>query len=143
MVPISRQRASCSQARQKADDLLRRLQAGEAFEPLAQAESDDTGSGAGGGDLGFFGRGAMVPEFDAATFETPVGSFAPVVQTQFGFHVIQVTDERTAGQVPLAEEPVHSSRPVLVPEAVPQRQVEPLEETAKGKWTEAASVRIR
>jgi peptidyl-prolyl cis-trans isomerase D len=45
----------------------------------------------------------MVPEFDAAAFDTPVGSFAPVVQTQFGFHVIQVTDERTAGRVPLTE----------------------------------------
>jgi peptidyl-prolyl cis-trans isomerase D len=92
-----------AQARQKADDLLGRLQAGEPFETLAQAESDDTGSGSRGGDLGFFGRGAMVPEFDAAAFDTPVGSFAPVVQTQFGFHVIQVTDERTAGRVPLAE----------------------------------------
>jgi peptidyl-prolyl cis-trans isomerase D len=89
--------------RQTAEQLRQRLESGEDFASLAQAMSQDPGSAANGGDLGFFGRGQMVPAFESAAFDTPVGELAPVTESEFGFHVIQVTDERAAGVVPLEE----------------------------------------
>ena len=89
--------------REQAESLLSRARAGEDFGELAKANSQDPVSAEQGGDLGFFGRGRMVPEFSEAVFSTPVGEFAEVVETQFGFHVVQVTDEREAGVTPLEE----------------------------------------
>jgi peptidyl-prolyl cis-trans isomerase D len=86
-----------------AEAILARVRAGESIADLAPELSVDTISAARGGDLGFFGRGAMVPTFDAAVFSTPVGEFADVVETDFGYHVIQVTGERDAGIQPLDE----------------------------------------
>lgn len=81
------------QAREKAEALRTRIAAGESFEDLAKAESDDVGSGANGGDLGEFGRGRMVAEFEEAAFTTPIGQLSAVFRTQFGFHFVRV-DER-------------------------------------------------
>ncbi len=95
--------ATKSAARAKAEDLLARAQAGEDFAAMATASSDDQSSGQRGGDLGWFGRGAMVPPFDAAVFNAGEGEFAPLTETQFGFHVIQVLGAREAGVTPLEE----------------------------------------
>lgn len=78
------------QAKAKAEDLRKQIVAGANFDELAKKESDDTGSGARGGDLGSFGRGQMVPEFDQAAFSAKVGELTPVVKTQFGYHIIKV-----------------------------------------------------
>jgi peptidyl-prolyl cis-trans isomerase C len=78
------------QAKAKAEDLRAKIVAGASFEELAKTESDDTGSGANGGDLGEFNRGQMVPEFEKAAFEAKVGEVTPVVRTQFGYHIIKV-----------------------------------------------------
>ena len=78
------------EAKAKAEDLRKQILAGAKFEDLAKKESDDTGSGAQGGDLGSFGHGQMVPEFEKAAFEGKVGELTPVVRTQYGYHVIQV-----------------------------------------------------
>ena len=86
-----------------AEATLARIRAGESIADLAPELSVDTISAARGGDLGFFGRGAMVPTFDAAVFSTPVGELSEVVETDFGFHIIQVTGERDAGTQPLDE----------------------------------------
>lgn len=91
------------EARQKAESALARAQAGEDFAAIATELSDDTVSAAQGGDLGWFGRGRMVPEFEEATFATAPGELAPLTETQFGYHVIFVEDTRDAGQTPLAE----------------------------------------
>jgi peptidyl-prolyl cis-trans isomerase C len=78
------------QAKAKAEDLRKQIVAGANFEELAKKESDDSGSGARGGDLGSFNRGQMVPEFDQAAFAAKVGEVTPVVKTQFGYHIIKV-----------------------------------------------------
>lgn len=83
------------QAKAKAEDLRKQIVAGAKFEDIASKESDDTGSGARGGELGEFGRGQMVPEFEKAAFEAKVGELTPVVKTQFGYHLIKVDEHAT------------------------------------------------
>ena len=87
--------------RAQAEEILGRVRAGEDFATLAGSMSQDTFSGQRGGDLEWFGRGQMVPEFEESAFLTPPGQLAPVTETQFGFHVILVTDSRPAGTIPL------------------------------------------
>lgn len=77
-------------ARREAEALLERVQAGEDFAELAREHSDDRGSAELGGDLGWFRRGRMVREFEDAAFALFDGQVSPVVQTDFGFHVIKV-----------------------------------------------------
>ena len=77
---------------EEALEILARLAAGEDFAALAQELSTDTGSGAEGGDLGVVSPGQTVPEFEEAVFAATVGEPVGPVQTQFGFHVIEVTD---------------------------------------------------
>jgi peptidyl-prolyl cis-trans isomerase C len=79
-----------AQALAKANGIRKRLQGGEDFAKLAKAESDDTGSGANGGDLGAFKKGMMVPPFEAAAFAAKPGDISEPVKTQFGYHIIQV-----------------------------------------------------
>jgi peptidyl-prolyl cis-trans isomerase C len=83
------------QAKAKAEDLRKQILAGAKFDELAKKESDDTGSGANGGDLGSFARGQMVPEFEEAAFNAKVGDVTPVVKTQFGYHIIKVEGRNT------------------------------------------------
>jgi peptidyl-prolyl cis-trans isomerase C len=78
------------QAKAKAEELRKQIVGGASFEELAKKESDDLGSGARGGELGEFGRGQMVPEFEKAAFEAKVGDVTQVVRTQFGYHIIKV-----------------------------------------------------
>ncbi|MDP9361270.1 MAG: peptidylprolyl isomerase [Acidobacteriota bacterium] len=79
-----------AEAKAKAEDLRKQILAGANFDELAKKESDDVGSGARGGDLGSFGHGQMVPEFEEAAFKAKVGEIPPVVKTQFGYHIIKV-----------------------------------------------------
>ncbi|MEP7365286.1 MAG: peptidylprolyl isomerase [Acidobacteriota bacterium] len=76
----------------KAQEIRKRLVAGEDFATIAKAESDDVGSGARGGDLGYFSAGQMVPPFEQAAFALGKDEISEPVKTQFGFHVIQVLD---------------------------------------------------
>lgn len=71
-----------------ANQLLERIKKGESFEKLAQENSIDS-SRKRGGDLGFFGRGVMVREFEKAAFGLEVGEVSQVVKTQFGYHIIK------------------------------------------------------
>lgn len=82
-----------------ADEIVTKLKAGGDFAALAKEHSKDPGSKENGGDLGFFGRGMMVPPFEEAAFKLAKGETSAPVQSQFGFHVIRVDDKRTK-QVP-------------------------------------------
>ena len=66
------------------------LEGGVDFATVAKRYSKDTGSGANGGDLGWFGKGAMVPEFEQAAFSMKVGEISKPIKSQFGYHIIQV-----------------------------------------------------
>jgi len=80
--------------RKKAEDLRARLAAGGDFAAIAREASDDKGSAERGGDLGWFYRGQMVPAFEKAAFELPPNTLSPVVETRFGFHLIEVLERR-------------------------------------------------
>jgi parvulin-like peptidyl-prolyl isomerase len=76
-------------------DLRAKIVAGADFAAVAKESSDDTGSGANGGDLGSFGRGQMVPEFDKEAFLLPVGELSQPVKSPFGYHLIKVESHVT------------------------------------------------
>jgi len=81
-----------NKAQERAQAVLKRLQAGEDFAKLAAAHSDDAGSKAKGGDLGYFTPGKMVPEFEGAAFYTNPGETSDIVETKYGYHIIKVED---------------------------------------------------
>jgi peptidyl-prolyl cis-trans isomerase C len=81
---------SDDEALAKAKDLRAKIVGGAKFEDIAKAESDDVGSGENGGDLGSFGPGQMVEEFDKIAFELPVGQISEPVKTAFGYHLILI-----------------------------------------------------
>jgi len=82
------------EARKKAESILQRIQKGEDFATLAKENSDDPGSKTSGGDLGYFAKGKMVPEFEAAAFALKPGQTSGLVETKYGFHIIKVEDVR-------------------------------------------------
>jgi peptidyl-prolyl cis-trans isomerase SurA len=82
-------------AQERAAEILERARAGEDFAQLARRFSEDPGTRERGGDLGWFRRRQMVPEFDRAVFGMRPGEISPVVETSFGFHIIKL--ERVRG----------------------------------------------
>jgi len=83
-----------AKAKVRAEQLLKQLQNGADFAELAKANSADTGSASASGDLGFFERGSMVAPFENAAFVLDVNQLSNVVETQFGYHIIKVTDRK-------------------------------------------------
>jgi peptidyl-prolyl cis-trans isomerase SurA len=81
-------------AMQRIDSVKARLNAGESFDSLAMEYSEDPGSKNNGGDLGFFERRMMVKEFDEAAFNLEIGEVSDVIRTQFGYHIIKLTDKK-------------------------------------------------
>ena len=89
--------------KQTAEDIIKQLDGGADFIALAKEKSTGP-SGPNGGDLGYFGRGAMVPTFEAAAFALAAGEYSKTpVQTQFGWHIILLEDKRTAEPPSYAE----------------------------------------
>jgi len=91
--PKGKKELTDAEAKAKAEALRAEIVAGKAkFEDVAKKESDDTETGKNGGELGNFGRGQMVPEFEQAAFAAKVGDITPVTRTQFGYHIIKVEE---------------------------------------------------
>ncbi len=89
--------------RSQAEELRRAVLDGADFADLARKSSEDPGSKDQGGDLGYFERGQMVPEFEAAAFSAESGTVSEPVRTAFGYHLILVEDRREARQPPFDE----------------------------------------
>ncbi|HET6688358.1 MAG TPA: peptidylprolyl isomerase [Rubrobacter sp.] len=81
--------------KEKAEDVKQQLENGGDFAKLAKENSQDPGSAAQGGDLGCLGKGETVPEFEQAAFGAERGEIVGPVQTEFGYHILQVTDVKS------------------------------------------------
>jgi parvulin-like peptidyl-prolyl isomerase len=88
-------------ARERAEAVLEKALAGDNWDSLAATYSEDKQNASKGGDLGFFMRGRMVPEFDSAAFSTPAGEITGPVSTRFGYHIIKVEEYKPESQRPL------------------------------------------
>ena len=92
-----------AEARERIDEIAQRARDGEDFEALARESSEDPGSAASGGDLGFFGKGRMVPEFEEAAFGLGPAEMSEVVESPFGFHLIRAEEVREERVKPFDE----------------------------------------
>lgn len=82
-----------AEAKKEAEEVLEKAKSGEEFSALAKEYSQDTGSAVNGGELGFFGKGQMVQEFEDAAFALKVGEISDIVESSYGYHIIKVTDK--------------------------------------------------
>ncbi len=101
-VPENADAATKKKALDQAQSVLKEARAGADFAELAKKYSAD-GSAQQGGDLNFFTKGQMVPAFDQAAFSMKPGQISDIVTTQFGYHIIKVTDRRAASTVPFEQ----------------------------------------
>lgn len=95
--------AAAERALARAEAIVARLDAGEDFEALAKELSEDPGSAGSGGDLGFFGRGMMTPEFETVVFDLEPGERSGPVKSTFGYHIVELLEIKEASATPLAE----------------------------------------
>jgi len=124
--PPSASEAAKKEAKAKVDDLFAQLQKNpKAFADLAKKNSQDPGSGSTGGDLGFFSRGTMVKQFDEAAFKAKKGELVGPVLTDFGYHIILVTD-------------IRPEKGKSVAEATPEIEGELKKQKAQRKFAEVA-----
>lgn len=84
-----------AEAKKKIESIIAKLKGGEDFEKLAKDVTEDPSGKANGGDLGYFTKDQMVPEFSKVAFELNKGDISEPVKTQFGWHVLKVEDKRT------------------------------------------------
>lgn len=96
----------------KIEALRLRVKSGDDFGVLAKTYSEDPGSSADGGDLGFFDRSTMAKEFTAWAFKLKAGEISPVFETEFGFHILQVIERRG--------EQVHARHILIRPQTTPE-----------------------
>lgn len=104
LIHVDQHADAATKAKAKAQivSILKQARGGADFAALARKYSQD-GSAAQGGDLNYFSRGQMVPQFETAAFGLKVGQISDVVTTEFGYHIIKVTDHKPARTVPFEE----------------------------------------
>ena len=112
--------------RKQAENLLQQVKAGGDFAALATKFSEDTGSATKGGDLDYFSRGRMVPEFETAAFALEPGQTSDIVRTQYGFHIINMVDKK-----PAVTRPLDDVRPQIEDQLKRQRADEQVAARAK------------
>lgn len=100
-VEKSAQEDDKKKAKDKIEDILKKLKAGEDFAKLASEFSDDPGSKNKGGDLGFFPKGRMVPDFEKVAFSLKPNEVSDIVETPFGYHIIKIEEKKESVQEPL------------------------------------------
>jgi len=93
-VDTSASESDKKKAKEKTEDILKKIKSGEDFVKLASEMSDDPGSKSKGGDLGFFSRGRMIKPFEDAAFSLKPGEVSDVIETQFGYHIIKVEEKK-------------------------------------------------
>ncbi len=128
-------------SKEEADAVVAELVSGKEFAELAKTKSIDPSGASNGGDLGFFGKGQMVPEFEAAAFALKVGEYTKEpIKTQFGFHVIRKEEERTTPLPAFADVEgqirqivMRDKYGVLVDEARKNAKIEVLDEKLKAQ----------
>ncbi|MCA1022583.1 foldase [Halobacillus litoralis] len=106
-----------------AEEVQKKLDDGGDFAELAEEYSTD-GSSENGGDLGWFGPGQMVAEFEEKAYELEKGSVSEPVETQFGYHIIKVTDKRDKEDIESYEDTKDEIRRTLVSQQVDQAQLQ-------------------
>ena len=131
-VPTNANAQTVAAAKAKAEDILKQLKAGGNFDELAKKNSDDPGSKAQGGELGFIQHGATVPAFDQAAFSLQPGQLSSVIRTQFGFHILQVEEKQPAHLKPVDE--VHD---LILANLTQQAQAKAAQDYAAKLQTEA------
>lgn len=129
---------------QEAQAVLDQLKKGGTFEELAKTKSADT-SAAKGGDLGWFGKGNMVPAFEKAAFGLKEGQLSGIVKSDFGYHIIKLTGKRAAGTRSL-DEVKEQIKAAIMPQK--QQQVfmklkEDLKKGAKIELTDAPATPVK
>ena len=92
-----------AKAKARIEEIAQRIKGGEDFGTVAKETSEDPGSAPQGGELGWFEKGRMVPEFEKAAFALQPGDVSEPIKTQFGYHLIQLEEHKDAGQQPLDE----------------------------------------
>lgn len=102
-VPENADAATRAQAKTRAEQVLKDVQAGKDFAALARQHSQDPGSAVNGGDLGFFQQGQMVGPFNDVAFSLKPGTTSNLVETQFGYHIIKVAEKQPERTVPFEE----------------------------------------
>lgn len=111
-----------SKSRARAEEILKRLRAGEDFAKLADEFTTDPSGKGRGGELGWFGRGVMVKPFEEAAFALKAGELSGVVETAFGFHVIKVEERRAAKDAAGRDAEEIRARHILIGTGLPRGQ---------------------
>ena len=138
MIATTATQQSLDKAKAKADSILAEIRRGADFGQVARRESQDSSSAERGGDLGWNRRGELVPEFEAMMFALAPGAVSPVVKTQYGYHIIRVTEKKAASQRTLDEERVQIED-ILKSERA-QKEADRIASELAGKLTKPADL---